>query len=262
MGYDGDIPANYDKFLGPTLFVPYAHEAACRIIIKKPRDVLEIASGSGAGTRTLRSRLPTASRLTATDISADMLRVARSKFTDDEKVTFEIVNACDLPYPDGSYDAVVGQFGYMFYPDKLKAMSEAFRVLKPGGSYLLTVWDSGQHNPWGPICLDILKSFFPDNPPLWLNEPMSCAAIDPVKENLISAGFDDVVVSILNKSREFNPDEFAHGIIFGSPVINEIEERGGVAAEEIRTVYARTLRHELGQTLKTQAIMYEAVRRV
>lgn len=256
--YDGDIPANYDARLGAVLFLPFADEVARRTVLLRPRDVLEIAAGSGVGTRKLRDYLAASANLTATDISADMLNVACAKFTNDERISFDIADACALPFSDGSYDVIVGQFGYMFYPDKPKAMQEALRALRPGGSYLLTVWDAGHHNPWGPVCLDVLKDFFPQNPPMWLNEPFSCADIDPIKEGLIASGFGDVVVSVLKRSRKFDAVDFASGVVFGSPVIGEIAERGGVDPNEVVRACAEALTRAVGQILPVQAILFEA----
>jgi ubiquinone/menaquinone biosynthesis C-methylase UbiE len=63
-----------------------------------------------------------------------MLDVARSKFRAGEDVEFQVADATDLPFPDGSFDTVVCQFGVMFYPDKDKGFREADRVLAPGGA--------------------------------------------------------------------------------------------------------------------------------
>lgn len=218
-GYVGDIPLNYDRGLGPVLFKPYAEEAARRVAQRSPRDVLEIAAGSGVATRELRDRLSGETRLTATDISAPMLDVARSKFRADEQVSFELVDALALPYANESFDVVVCQFGYMFFPDKRKAMREALRALRPGGRYVLSVWDAEKYNPYASHGLAALKEFFPSDPPLWLKEPVSCAAIDPIKENLIASGFENVDISVITRRRDIDPLHFARGLVFGSPVI-------------------------------------------
>ena len=46
-----------------------------------------------------------------------------------------------LPFADASFDAVVCQFGVMFFPDKPKAFAETRRVLRPGGAFLFNAWD-------------------------------------------------------------------------------------------------------------------------
>jgi ubiquinone/menaquinone biosynthesis C-methylase UbiE len=257
-GYDGDIPLNYDRALGPVLFQPYAEDAARRAAALGPGDVLEIAAGSGVVTRELRDRLPTAAKLTATDISADMLAVARSKMRDGEQAIFETADACALPYAAESFDVIVCLFGYMFFPDRPKALREAFRALRPGGRYFLGVWDSESYNPFASECLAVLKSFFPADPPVWMKQPFSCAAIDPIKEGLLDAGFGDIGISVVRRRRPYDALALARGLIFGSPVIDEVSARGGVDPETVAKAYADALTGAVGASLPIQAIMFEA----
>ena len=258
QGYDGDIPFRYDRRLGPVLFQPYAEEAARRIASLAPSHVLEVAAGSGVLTRELRSRLPISARLTATDLSEDMLAIARAKFEEGEPVSFAIVDACSLPYPDGAFDAVVCQFGYMFFADKPKAVREAARALRPGGRYYLSVWDSEENNPYVSEALAVLRSFFPHDPPEWIREPSSCAAIDPIQKRLAASGFESVRVSVVRFLREFDALSFAHGIVYGSPVFGEIAVRGGVDFRTVAHRYAEALTSKVGPTLPIQAIVFEA----
>jgi SAM-dependent methyltransferase len=76
--------------------------------------------------------------------------IARAKFRPGDQVEFQPADATALPFADGSFDAVVCQFGVMFFPDKDKSYREVFRVLAPTGRYLFNVWDSHRHNP-GPV---------------------------------------------------------------------------------------------------------------
>ena len=51
-----------------------------------------------------------------------------------------------LPFESGVFDAVVCQFGVMFFPEKSKAFSEARRVLRSGGVFMFNVWDRIEEN--------------------------------------------------------------------------------------------------------------------
>lgn len=137
----GDIPAQYARGLGPVIFEDYAADIARRTAVNAPRAVLETAAGTGIVTRKLRDALGADALLTATDLNEPMLDVARQKFRAGEQVTFQAVDAMALPFPDNAYDAIVCQFGLMFFPDKDAAHREARRVLKEGGRYLFSVWD-------------------------------------------------------------------------------------------------------------------------
>ena len=90
---------------------------------------------------------PADAHLTATDLNPPMLEVAREKFRKGEQVEFQPADAMALPFADGGFDAVVCQFGVMFYPDKDKSYREVHRVLVAGGHYLFSVWDLHSYNP-------------------------------------------------------------------------------------------------------------------
>lgn len=259
----GDIPARYDRGLGPVIFDGYAQEMARRAAIWGPREVLELAAGTGIVSRRLRDALPGEARLVATDLNAPMLEIARGKFRPDERVSFEVADATVLPFADGAFDMVVCQFGLMFFPDKDGAHREAARVLKPHGRYLFNVWDAARHNPYARLGLEVVERFFPDDPPKFLKTPFSCPEIDPIKESLIAAGFTNIVVSVLPRVHEIpRAEDFAEGLVFGSPLIDQIRARGEITPETIVAALAERLRQDCGTPVRLpmQAIFFEATR--
>src|SRR6187549_1835946 len=140
FNFSGSIPKHYDQFSGPMFFEPYAIEVSARIDPSTVNVAVELASGTGRVTRHLRDVLPSTTKLIASDISADMLSVAKEKLSTLD-INWEIIDAQDLPFENNSIDLVVCCFGYMFVPDKLKAFAEAYRVLRPDGMLIFTTWD-------------------------------------------------------------------------------------------------------------------------
>lgn len=261
----GNIPEYYDRGLGPVIFADYAVDMARRVAALKPARVLETAAGTGIVTRRLRDVLPATAHLTATDLNPPMLEVARSKFRAGEQVDFRPADATLLPFSDGAFDAVVCQFGVMFFPDKDKSYREVHRVLAPGGRYLFSVWDSHRHNSFGRLAHAIAGSFFPADPPQFYNVPFSCHQIDPIKEALIDAGFTDINVAVVKIEKEI-PDAapFTRGLVYGNPLIDQIRARGGVDPDRIVDALRQALDRELGQNsgrLPLQAIVFSASRR-
>jgi ubiquinone/menaquinone biosynthesis C-methylase UbiE len=163
-GYVGDVAVAYDRDLGHVLFAPYAADIAQRVTERSARHVLEIAAGTGIVTRQLRDALPKDALLTAIDISDSMMDVARAKFFPHEQITFQIADAVALPFDDEAFDAVVCQFGVMFF-DKEAAFREVHRTLRRGGRCLFSVWDSRRYNPFASVTFEVMKQFFPSNPP-------------------------------------------------------------------------------------------------
>ena len=143
--FAGSIPKLYDELLVPLIFEPYADDIASRLASRKVSRVLEIAAGTGVVTRRLASALPADVAIVATDLNRPMLDMAAEVGTT-RPVEWREADAMQLPFADGEFDAVVCQFGVMFFPDKAKAFSEARRVLKPGGTFLFNVWDRIEEN--------------------------------------------------------------------------------------------------------------------
>lgn len=77
--FEGAIPANYDRYLGPFLFAPYAADLAARVVARAPRRVLETACGTGIVTSALRGGLAADAHLVATDLNSAILESAESR---------------------------------------------------------------------------------------------------------------------------------------------------------------------------------------
>src|SRR5713101_996481 len=138
--FAGSIPKLYDTHLVPLIFEPYAADLVNRLRSRSLSRVLEIAAGTGVVTRALASVLPASVSIIATDLNqamVDQASVVGTKRT----VEWRQADAMQLPFPDGTFDAVVCQFGVMFFPEKSKALGEFHRVLRPGGTLLFNVWD-------------------------------------------------------------------------------------------------------------------------
>jgi SAM-dependent methyltransferase len=179
-----------------------------------------------------------------------------------ERVAFQPADATALPFPDASFDAVICQFGVMFFPDKDRSYREVLRVLAPGGRYMFSVWDAHRYNPFGRIAHEVIGSFFPTDPPKFYEVPFSYYLIDPIKESLMAAGLDRIVVSVVRQHRSVADfSAFARGVVFGNPVFDQIRQRGGVKPAQIQEAVATAMRHEFGGepgVMPIQAIVFEA----
>jgi ubiquinone/menaquinone biosynthesis C-methylase UbiE len=225
--FAGAIPENYDRYLGPVIFAPYAEDLAYRLKGREFARVLEVACGTGIVTRRLRDSLPLPTEIVATDLNPDMFGFAKQKFEKGENIRWQQADACALPFADGSFDVVICQFGFMFVPDKGAAMREAYRVLKGNGIFLFNVWDSLDANPFAEIAHTTIASFFDRDPPQFYQIPFSLHESDHVRELMRNAGFEKIEPFVETKPCRANSAmEFAIGLVRGNPVGAEAEERG------------------------------------
>ena len=185
--FTGSIPRLYERCLGPMLFEPFAQELAARFAGFEG-DVLETAAGTGRVTRALAAAAP-AARITATDLNAAMLEEAQ-RIGGADGVTWRAADALALPFADASFDAVVCQFGVMFFPDKAAGYGEARRVLRPGGRFVFSVWDRLEANALSHVAQAAVAGLFPDDPPLFLaRTPFGYHDAGAIAAALMAAGF-------------------------------------------------------------------------
>jgi ubiquinone/menaquinone biosynthesis C-methylase UbiE len=260
--FEGSIPENYDRYLGPVLFEPFADDIAARLKEAQSGSVLELACGSGILTRRLRDTL-SKTRLVATDLNPGMIAYAQGKFLPSENIEWREADAAALPFSDGSFDAVVCQFGLMFVPEKELAMREAYRVLREGGVFLFNVWDSMEHNRFAQIAHKTIGSFFDVDPPTFCEIPFSFYEPVLIRNLLERAGFKSIEKSRVSfPCRSKSADEFAIGLVRGNPTATTIEERG-VDIEPVIQAVAREISKLCGNTCADntlQAFVWRAIR--
>jgi ubiquinone/menaquinone biosynthesis C-methylase UbiE len=223
--FAGSIPHIYDRYMVPMLFAPYARLVAERAKAIAPSDIVETAAGTGVVTQALHEALPDA-RITATDLNPPMLEQAARR-VGPGSVRFEEANAQQLPFPDESFDLVVCQFGVMFFPDKVQANAEARRVLRSGGKYIIVIWDRVDRNIATHVAGRAVAGLFPSDVGAFYERiPFRYHDRDTIRADLAAAGFDKIEIETVElKSRAASARDAAVGLVQGTPMRSEIEQR-------------------------------------
>jgi SAM-dependent methyltransferase len=134
----------YEAVMVPAMMEDWAVKVADAARIQPGHRILDVACGTGVLSRKAASRTGSAASVTGVDRNAGMLAVAARLAP---AVTWRQAVAEQLPFPDRSFDIVVCQFGLMFFEDRRAALAEMLRVLVPGGTMTVAVWDSVDNIP-------------------------------------------------------------------------------------------------------------------
>jgi len=245
----GSIPEQYDRYLGPLMFVPYAKDLAARIPELTTGTILELACGTGIVTRQLRETFPPGVKLIATDLSDSMLSYARATRALGAGVEWQLTDAQAIPQQDSSVDAVVCQFGMMFVPDKALAFREARRVLKPGGTFIFNVWAALSENPLCQVADAVIRSFYPDDPPMFYQVPFGLDDEAGLRQMLTGAGFTvRTAKRVTQTAVSPSARDVARGLVLGNPVVLAIQERGTVSPDTIVEAVTKALVKLGGET--------------
>ena len=246
--FTGSIPKLYDTYLVPLIFEPYATDLANRLASRSVTRVLEVAAGTGVVTRALATALPDKVSIVATDLNQAMLDQASAVGTK-RAVEWRQADAMQLPFPDGTFDAVVCQFGVMFFPDKSKAFSQARRVLRPGGVFIFNVWDRIEENEFADTVTTALASVFPKDPPRFLaRTPHGYHDRRTVERDLVSGGFiaPPGIDTVAARSRAASARIPAIAYCQGTPLRNEIETRDASRLGEATDIAADAIAKRFG----------------
>jgi len=248
IAFSGSIPPNYDTFLGPLFFEPFALDIAERIRHLQPKALLEVAAGTGRVTKHLPEVLPNGALIVATDLNPAMVNFAKERFAEHTSINWEVVDAVSLPYQNKQFDCVVSQFGVMFYSDRRKAYAEAFRVLRPGGVFLFNAWDNLSRNPAARLTDETLTHFFPTDTPAFYKVPFSYHDANEIREDLTSVGFEIASMQVLKLTGYADSAEnAATGLLEGTPVHTAILERDAALLPMMKKALAEDLAAIFGE---------------
>jgi SAM-dependent methyltransferase len=222
-----DMPAIYDRCLGPALFAPWADRVAAEVAAEHPATVLELAAGTGILTAALARATP--AHLTATDLNPAMVALAAQQVPGPD---WQVADAQALEFDAASFDVVVCQFGVMFFPDKATAFAQVADVLRPHGRLLFTVWDSVDTSTFDGACMAVVTELFPDDPPDFLaRTPHGYHDTSQIERDVAAGGLGvEACERLVLRGRAESARSLAEGFCYGTPLRFALRERGDLNA--------------------------------
>ena len=224
----GNAPEIYETQLVPAIFGPWAPVVVAKAALRIGESALDIACGTGVVTRLAASQVGTKGRAVGLDLNPGMLARARAAPpSDGAAVDWQEGNAGALPFDTGTFDAVLCQLGFQYFPDRLQAACEMRRVLEPTRGRLVTlVWRALSHSPGFSILAAALERHVSAAAAGVMRAPFVFGdSTDELRELLTNAGFQSVRVGTdVRMVRFASPAAFVRYQVAGSPLAAHVAE--------------------------------------
>jgi ubiquinone/menaquinone biosynthesis C-methylase UbiE len=136
----GNAAELYERYVVPYILGPWAPGLVELVALQPGERVLDLACGTGVVARLAAAQVGTTGHVMGLDLNAGMLAVARSLPPPPRtSITWVEGSAMAMDFPDASFDVIVCQQGFQFFPDQPAALREMHRILVPSGRVLLSV---------------------------------------------------------------------------------------------------------------------------
>lgn len=192
--------AIYDEFFLPALFSAWAPRVVAAARLQPGMRVVDVACGTGVLTIEAARAVSPGGMAIGVDLNPAMLAIARQKKSE---VEWREASAEALPLDSDDFDAVVSQFGLMFFRDPTAAIREMWRVLRPGGRLVVALWDSLENTPGYAGVTSLLARLFGDAVADLLRSPYALGDPRAVHALLADAGVGGAEVEHVSGQARF-----------------------------------------------------------
>lgn len=212
----------YEEFFVPALFLEWTVKVVAAANLAPGQKVLDVACGTGVLARAAASRVAPGGTVVGLDRNEGMLGVARRVAP---AIEWRHGLAEALPFEDQAFDAVVSQFGLMFFEDRATALREMWRVLRPGGRLAVAVWDVLEHSPGYAAMTELLKRLFGDHVADALRAPFVLGDPETLHALFAQAGIPRAEIHTSNGTARFPSIEaWVHTDVKGWTLADLIDE--------------------------------------
>ena len=192
--------AAYENLHVPALFRQWAPRVVAAAEVRRDQRVLDVACGTGILAREARRVAGPGTCVAGLDPAAGMIAIARRI---EPSIDWTVGIAEDLPWTDESFDAVISQFGLMFFRDRLAALREMLRVLAPGGRLAVAVWESLERSDAYPLVVDLLERVAGSRAADALRAPFVLGDPETLVALFDQAGGEDIEISTESGTARF-----------------------------------------------------------
>ncbi len=212
----------YEEFFLPALFQEWAPRLVKIAQLQPGHDVLDVACGTGVLARAVADHVGATGTVVGLDRNDGMLAVAKRVAP---RIEWRQGTAEALPFDADRFDAVMSQFGLMFFDDRRAAIEEMWRVLRPGGRLVLAVWDTLENTPGYAAVTELLQRLFGQAAADALRAPYALGDLNVLRALLAEAGIRAPEIVTLEGTARFpSIDAWVHTDVKGWTLADMIDD--------------------------------------
>jgi len=190
----------YEGFFIPALFREWPDRIIAAANIQAGQRVLDVACGTGILARAVAERVGPTGSVIGLDINEGMLTMAKRKAPN---IEWKHGRAESLPFEDNTFDTVVSQFGLMFFENRLAAIHEMSRVLRPGGQLAIAVWGALEKTPGYAAMAALLERLFGSETAEALHAPYSLGDLEVLLPLFDDPNLQNIKVATIDGTARF-----------------------------------------------------------
>lgn len=219
-----DAAEVYERCFVPAIFGQWAPQVSAAAQVASNDRVLDVGCGTGVLARAAADHVADDDQVTGLDLNEGMLAVAGRLRP---QINWRQGDATHLPFSDASFDVVMSQFALMYFPDRVAALKEKWRVLRPGGRLAIAVWGPFELATGYVILTEIAQRWGGQAAADVLTAPFALGDKDEVRDLFTIAGITEVIVELWPGTIRFPTiDAFVETEVKGSPLETLLDEEG------------------------------------
>jgi ubiquinone/menaquinone biosynthesis C-methylase UbiE len=163
--------------------------------------VLDVAAGTGDQTILAAQRVGQTGYVLATDISANMLKLAADAAREAGLTNVEtrVMDAQNIDLDEDSFDAAICQLGLFLFADPITVLRSMRRVVRPEGKVAALVFSTAERNPYQGIALGVARDLGSKGPPLF-----SLGETHVLESAFRESGLHNIIVHAVSIRRHFS----------------------------------------------------------
>lgn len=238
--YGWDKAARYYEAYWQRQLEPVQARLRERAHVQEGEQVIDVACGTGLVSFPVATLVGSAGTLVGVDISEGMVEIAHRVATERKlgHVRFDRMDAEDLQIRDSSFDVGICALGLMYMPNPHKALQEIYRVLKPGGRAVASVWGQRNRCGWAEIFPIIDARIQSEVCPLFFH----LGTGDTLQREFEEAGFSQATLERLETRLIYSsPEEACSAAFAGGPVALAYSRLTDSVTAQVRNEYLASI---------------------